>query len=60
MSTEVVFKDAESAHLIQAALRGLYAASIQIHRQVQIGRGRLAKQDLTDLAGALLKAREWV
>lgn len=60
ISTEVVFLDARAAHHIQKVLRQLFQASARIHDDLRILRVRPSHARLTDLASALLSAREWL
>jgi hypothetical protein len=60
ISTEVVFRDARSAHDLQAALRTLFLAAAQVHQETRAPRGRISRQALADLTAALVLAREWL
>ena len=59
ISTEVVFLDARSAHVLQSVMRSLFLASAQVYQETKAPKGKVSKQALADLAGALIKAQEW-
>jgi hypothetical protein len=55
----VVFRDARSAHDLQAVLRALFLAAARAYQETRAPKGRISKQALADLVGALNKAQEW-
>ena len=59
ISTEVVFRDARSAHDLQAVLRSLFLVAARAYQEARAPKGRISKQALADLVGALNKAQEW-
>lgn len=59
ISSELVFRDALAAHAIQAILCQLAQAAARAHQEGHQATGRITRQTLADLSGALAKAQAW-